>query len=62
MSGHRNKTYLVAGGTTGIGAATVAALAEAGATVIATGRSRTLERARSHPAARLGCRRREMSA
>ena len=39
MSDHTNKTYLVTGGTTGIGAATVAALAEAGATVIATGRN-----------------------
>ena len=47
MSDHENKTYLVTGGTTGIGAATVAALAEAGATVIATGRNpETLERAR----------------
>jgi NAD(P)-dependent dehydrogenase (short-subunit alcohol dehydrogenase family) len=47
MSDHANKTYLVTGGTTGIGAATVAALAEAGATVIATGRNpETLERAR----------------
>jgi len=47
MSDHQNKTYLVTGGTTGIGAATVAALAEAGATVIATGRNpETLERAR----------------
>jgi NAD(P)-dependent dehydrogenase (short-subunit alcohol dehydrogenase family) len=47
MSHHQNKTYLVTGGTTGIGAATVAALAEAGATVIATGRNpETLERAR----------------
>ncbi len=47
MSDHANKTYLVTGGTTGIGAATVAALAEAGATVIATGRNpKTLERAR----------------
>jgi NAD(P)-dependent dehydrogenase (short-subunit alcohol dehydrogenase family) len=47
MSDHKNKTYLVTGGTTGIGAATVAALAEAGATVIATGRNpETLERAR----------------
>lgn len=47
MSTHQNKTYLVTGGTTGIGAATVAALAEAGATVIATGRNpETLERAR----------------
>jgi len=47
MSDHQNKTYLVTGGTTGIGAATVAALSEAGATVIATGRNpETLERAR----------------
>lgn len=47
MSHHSNKIYLVTGGTTGIGAATVAALAEAGATVIATGRNpETLERAR----------------
>ena len=47
MSHHANKTYLVTGGTSGIGAATVAALAEAGATVIATGRNpKTLERAR----------------
>jgi NAD(P)-dependent dehydrogenase (short-subunit alcohol dehydrogenase family) len=47
MSHHSNKVYLVTGGTTGIGAATVAALAEAGATVIATGRNpETLERAR----------------
>jgi NAD(P)-dependent dehydrogenase (short-subunit alcohol dehydrogenase family) len=47
MSEHQNKVYLVTGGTTGIGAATVAALAEAGATVIATGRNpETLERAR----------------
>ena len=47
MSDHQNKIYLVTGGTTGIGAATVAALAEAGATVIATGRNpETLERAR----------------
>ena len=47
MSDHKHKTYLVTGGTTGIGAATVAALSEAGATVIATGRNpETLERAR----------------
>ena len=47
MSNHQDKTYLVTGGTTGIGAATVATLAEAGATVIATGRNpKTLERAR----------------
>ncbi len=47
MSDHTNKIYLVTGGTTGIGAATVAALAEAGAKVIATGRNpETLERAR----------------
>ena len=47
MSDHANKTYLVTGGTTGIGAATVAALAESGDTVIATGRNpETLERAR----------------
>jgi len=46
-SNHANKTYLVTGGTTGIGAATVAFLAEAGATVIATGRSpETLARAK----------------
>ncbi len=38
-STHENKVYLVTGGTTGIGAATVAHLAEAGAKVIATGRS-----------------------
>ncbi len=44
---HENKTYLVTGGTTGIGAATVAHLAEAGATIIATGRSpETLEAAK----------------
>lgn len=47
MSLHQNKTYLVTGGTTGIGAATVATLAEQGARVIATGRNpETLERAR----------------
>lgn len=47
MSDHQKKIYLVTGGTTGIGAATVASLAEAGATVIATGRNpETLERAR----------------
>lgn len=34
-----NKTYLVTGGTTGIGAATVALLSERGARVIATGRN-----------------------
>lgn len=46
-SEHANKTYLVTGGTTGIGAATVAFLANAGARVIATGRSpKTLEAAR----------------
>jgi len=46
-STHENKIYLVTGGTTGIGAATVAYLAEAGAKVIATGRSpETLEAAR----------------
>ena len=45
---HANKTYLVTGGTTGIGAATVAALSELGARVIATGRNPdTLERARA---------------
>jgi len=44
---HENKIYLVTGGTTGIGAATVAHLAEAGAKVIATGRSpETLEAAK----------------
>ncbi len=54
MSNHKNKTYLVTGGTTGIGAATVAALAEAGATVIATGRNpATLERARKSLPARV---------
>ena len=47
MSNHKDKIYLVTGGTTGIGAATVAALAAGGATVIATGRNpETLERAR----------------
>ncbi|MEM8983327.1 MAG: SDR family oxidoreductase [Pseudomonadota bacterium] len=51
MSSHENKTYLVTGGTTGIGAATVAYLAAAGATVIATGRSpATLEAARNSAA------------
>ncbi len=45
---HANKTYLVTGGTTGIGAATVRHLTEAGATVVATGRSpKTLEAART---------------
>ena len=45
---HENKTYLVTGGTTGIGAATVRHLAQAGAKVIATGRSpKTLEAARA---------------
>ena len=44
---HTNKIYLVTGGTTGIGAATVAYLADAGARVIATGRSpKTLEAAK----------------
>ena len=44
---HTNKVYLVTGGTTGIGAATVRHLAEAGAKVIATGRTpETLEVAR----------------
>ncbi|MEM6368757.1 MAG: SDR family oxidoreductase [Myxococcota bacterium] len=44
---HQDKTYLVTGGTTGIGAATVTHLAEAGAQVIATGRSAdTLSEAR----------------
>ncbi len=44
---HTNKTYLVTGGTTGIGAATARYLAEAGARVIATGRSpETLEAAK----------------
>ncbi|MEM7135489.1 MAG: SDR family oxidoreductase [Myxococcota bacterium] len=48
MSHHNEKVYLVTGGTTGIGAATVAALASKGATVIATGRNpETLERARA---------------
>ncbi|MEO0564757.1 MAG: SDR family oxidoreductase [Chloroflexota bacterium] len=45
---HANKVYLVTGGTTGIGAATVTHLAEAGAKVIATGRSpETLEAAKA---------------
>jgi NAD(P)-dependent dehydrogenase (short-subunit alcohol dehydrogenase family) len=45
---HENKIYLVTGGTTGIGAATVAALAETGAKVIATGRNPdSLARARA---------------
>lgn len=45
---HSNKTYLVTGGTTGIGAATVAYLAEKGARVIATGRNpKTLEKAQA---------------
>jgi len=44
---HQNKTYLVTGGTTGIGAATVALLVEQGAKVIATGRNpETLEAAK----------------
>jgi NAD(P)-dependent dehydrogenase (short-subunit alcohol dehydrogenase family) len=44
---HHGRIYLVTGGTTGIGAATVAALSEAGATVIATGRNpETLEAAK----------------
>ncbi len=44
---HQDKIYLVTGGTTGIGAATVAHLADAGAKVIATGRSpETLEAAK----------------
>ncbi|MEM8608502.1 MAG: SDR family oxidoreductase [Myxococcota bacterium] len=48
MSHHNDKVYLVTGGTTGIGAATVAALAERGARVIATGRNpKTLEQART---------------
>jgi len=48
MSHHNEKVYLVTGGTTGIGAATVSVLAERGATVIATGRNpETLERARA---------------
>lgn len=45
---HSNKTYLVTGGTSGIGAATVALLAEKGARVIATGRNpKTLEKAKA---------------
>lgn len=44
---HKDRIYLVTGGTTGIGAATVAALSEAGATIVATGRNpETLEAAR----------------
>ena len=39
MSHHEDKIYLVTGGTTGIGAATVALLSEHGANVIATGRN-----------------------
>lgn len=45
---HSNKTYLITGGTSGIGAATVALLAEKGAHIIATGRNpKTLEKAQA---------------
>ena len=48
MNRHKDRIYLVTGGTTGIGAATVARLAKQGATVIATGRNpETLESARA---------------